>query len=392
MPYAITQTCCTDASCIAVCPVNCIHPTPDEPDFGTTEMLYIDPDVCIDCGACAEACPVDAPYPAERLTPQYAFYAELNKRFFDDRPGGPEWDRPHFRPPLPPDAGRLRVAVVGTGPAALYTTHELLTATPVSVTLIDRLPVPTGLVRSGVAPDHPSTKQLGESFAELYRHDRLQMRLNVEVGTDITHDELAAHHDAVIYAVGAAKDKELGIPGEQLPGSISATTFVAWYNAHPEVPPDAVDLSGERVVIIGTGNVALDAARMLLTDPEQLARTEIADHALEALRASRVREVVLLARRGPDQAAYTRPEFLAMRQLPGVDVAVVDSPEVRRAIEEAAPGSKASLLAGLDLIPDDPEASERQAPEPPAGRRLVLRFLSSPVAFQGADRVESIRI
>src|SRR4051794_38923010 len=274
MPYAITQTCCTDASCIAVCPVNCIHPTPGEPDFGSTEMLYIDPKVCIDCGACAEACPVDAPYPAERLTPQYAFYAELNKRYFEDQQERPEreypWDRPHFRPALPPDADRLRVAVVGTGPAALYTTHELLTATPVSVTLIDRLPVPTGLVRSGVAPDHPSTKRLGESFAELYRHPRLHVKLNVEVGTDITHSELAASHDAVIYAVGAARDKSLGVPGEQLPGSISATTFVAWYNAHPEVSADAVDLTGERVVIIGTGNVALDAARILLTDPEQL--------------------------------------------------------------------------------------------------------------------------
>ncbi len=405
MPYAITQTCCTDASCIAVCPVNCIHPTPDEPDFGTTEMLYIDPKVCIDCGACAEACPVDAPYPADRLTPQYAFYADLNKQYYEDDAENAEntentggglgqerpWDRPHFRPSLPADADQLRVAVVGTGPAALYTTHELLTATPAKVTLIDRLPVPSGLVRSGVAPDHPSTKKIGESFADLYRHDRLSMRLNVEVGSDITHEELAAHHDAVIYAVGAATDKELDIPGEQLSGSISATTFVAWYNAHPEVPTNAVDLSGERVVIIGTGNVALDAARILLSDPEQLARTEIADHALQALRASRVREVVLLARRGPDQAAYTRPEFLAMKQLPGVQVAVVDSPEVRRAIESATPGSKAALLSDVELVPDEPDIGSAQ-PERPAGRRLLLRFLSSPVALSGNDRVEGIRI
>src|SRR3954451_8559264 len=209
MPFAITQTCCTDASCIAVCPVNCIHPTPDEPDFGTTEMLYIDPEVCIDCGACAEACPVDAPYPVDRLTEPYQLYAEMNRRYFDDRPGGPEWGPPRFRPPLPAGADKLRVAVVGTGPAALYTTHELLTATPVEVTLIDRLPVPSGLIRSGVAPDHPSTKQIGESFAELYRHPRLHVKLNVEVGTDITHAELATSHHAVIYAVGAARDKTL---------------------------------------------------------------------------------------------------------------------------------------------------------------------------------------
>src|SRR3954468_4253684 len=253
MPYAITQTCCSDASCVAVCPVNCIHPTPDEPDFGTTEMLYIDPGTCIDCGACAEACPVDAPYPADRLTEPYQMYAELNRRSFDDRPGDPEWDPPHLRPPLPQGADKLRIAVVGTGPAALYTTHELLITTPVEVTLIDRLPVPSGLVRSGVAPDHPSTKKIGESFAELYRHRRLHVKLNVEVGSDITHAELTASHDAVIYAVGAAEDKTLDIPGEQLPGSISATTFVAWYNAHPEVPADAVDLSTDRVVIIGTG-------------------------------------------------------------------------------------------------------------------------------------------
>ncbi|MFJ7274099.1 FAD-dependent oxidoreductase [Kitasatospora sp. NPDC098663] len=382
MAYAITRTCCNDASCVSVCPVNCIHPTPDEPEFGTTDMLYIDPAACIDCGACADACPVDAVFPVDRLRGPDTVFGDLNRDWYRDHPNDHAWGAPAFPRSLPDGIGTLRVAIVGTGPSAGYTAQELLRSTGAEITMIDRLPVTGGLLRHGVAPDHQSTKRIADSFAGVFHDPRLRMHLNVDIGTDLTHEELAAHHHAVVYAVGAAADRRLGIPGEDLPGSLPATTFVGWYNAQPTVPADAVELSGpgaERVVVIGNGNVAVDIARILLTDPDRLATTDIADHALAALRRSRVREVVLLARRGPAQAAWTKAEFLALRQLPGVEVVVEDHPEVRAAIEEAAgttaSDARAALLAGLPLVPFDGGA------EPASGRRIVLRFLSAPTAL-----------
>ncbi|MFF2544518.1 FAD-dependent oxidoreductase [Kitasatospora sp. NPDC058063] len=404
MAYAITQTCCNDASCVSVCPVNCIHPTPDEPEFGTTDMLYIDPRACIDCGACADACPVDAVYPVDRLRGPDTVFGDLNRDWFRDHPSDHAWGAPSFPRSLPDELGALRIAVVGTGPSAGYTAQELLRGTSAEITMIDRLPVTGGLLRHGVAPDHQSTKRIAESFASVFRDPRLRMHLNVEIGTDLTHQELAAHHHAVVYAVGAAADRRLGVPGEDLPGSLPATAFVRWYNAEPTVPADAVELSARRVVVIGNGNVAVDIARILLTDPDRLAATDIADHALAALRRSRVREVVLLARRGPGQAAWTRAEFLALRQLPGVEVVVEDHPEVRAAIEaagaeaEAGSGSGsgsgagsgtaagAGLLTGLPLVPFDGSA------EPGPGRRIVLRFLSAPVELSGDGRVEALTV
>ncbi|MEU8761448.1 FAD-dependent oxidoreductase [Streptomyces sp. NPDC048659] len=395
MTYAITQTCCNDATCIAVCPVNCIHPTPDEPDFGRTEMLYIDPRSCIDCGACADACPVDAIFPADALAPGQEGYAAVNAGYYERRgpepeaPAGPtfrSWGQPSFARSLPADFAPVRVAVVGTGPAGMYAAEDLLLHTNAEVTLVDRLPVAGGLVRYGVAPDHPATKRIGDSFARFHTHPRVRMYLGVTVGTDVSADELAAHHDAVVYAVGAAADRRLGIPGEDLPGSLSATAFVAWYNAHPEVAPDAVDLSGtERVVVVGTGNVALDVARVLVTDPEALAATDIADHALAALRASAVREVVLLGRRGPEDASCTASELLALGGLPGVRL-VVDTHDERTwaAVEAAAPHEKAALLRGAER-----ERVDWSAPPPPGPeRRIVFRFHSAPEEIvPGAVRV-----
>ncbi len=381
MAYAITQTCCNDASCVSVCPVNCIHPTPDEPEFGTTEMLYIDPGTCIDCGACADACPVDAIFPVDLLTGDQAVFSDINAQYYEKTDRDHTWGAPQFPRSGPQGSQELRIAVVGTGPAAAYTAQSLLRSTSAEVTMIDRLPVPGGLVRYGVAPDHPSTKKIGDSFAALYRHPRLRAHMNLEVGADVTHAEIAEHHDAVIYAVGASRERTLDVSGEDGPGSISATRFVGWYNAHPDVPPDAVDLSAERVVLVGNGNVALDVARILLSDPEELATTDIAEHALEALRGSRVREVVLLGRRGPQEAAYTRPEFRALSGNPGVRVVVDDQPGVRETIDTAAPGDKAALLDGLPI-----EGCERQ---PAEEKRLVLRFWSAPVeiAPEGSVRV-----
>ncbi|MFJ8619513.1 FAD-dependent oxidoreductase [Streptomyces clavifer] len=395
MTYAITQTCCTDATCIAACPVNCIHPTPEEKDFGRTEMLFIDPKACIDCGACADACPVDAILPVESLTGAQKEYGAVNAAYFEDREpepavGGPNfhaWSEPVFERSLPSDFAPLRIAVVGTGPAGMYAVEDLLLHTGAEVTLVDRLPVAGGLIRYGVAPDHPSTKKAGDAFARFHTHPRVRMFLGLDVGTDITPEELAAHHDAVVYAVGAGADRRLGIPGEDLPGSISATTFVSWYNAHPEVAPDAVGLSTERVVVVGNGNVAVDAARILVSDPDTLAAGDIAAHALDALRSGGVREVVLLGRRGPAEAAYTRPELLALKHLPGVELVVDDhDPRTGAAIDAAGPGDKAAVLRGVTRAKVDWSLA------PAAGRRIVIRFHSAPVEVLGDDGVRAVRV
>jgi ferredoxin--NADP+ reductase len=391
MAFAITQTCCSDASCVAVCPVNCIHPTPDEPDFGTTDMLYVDPRTCIDCGACADACPVDAIFPVDALTAPLTSYADINAEYYagkalpaaDPSPNFHAWGPPTFHRVIPSDLAPLDVAVVGTGPAGMYAVADLLSHTNASVTLIDRLPVAGGLVRFGVAPDHPSTKRIGEVFARFHHHQRLRMKLGVEVGRDVTAEELAERHDAVVYAVGAASARSMGIPGEDLTGSLAATTVVGWYNGHPDVPADAVDLSAERVVVVGNGNVALDVARVLTADPATLAGTSIAPHALAALRSSKVREVVLLGRRGPGDAACTRPELLALTGQDAVDL-VVDAHDPR---VDAAEGGKAGLVRDVRR-----ETIDWSAPPPHGRRRIVLRFHSTPEAVVGDGEVRGLRV
>ncbi|MPZ00305.1 MAG: ferredoxin-NADP reductase [Actinophytocola sp.] len=390
MAFAITQTCCNDATCVSVCPVNCIHPAPGEPDFGSTDMLYIDPQACIDCGACADACPVDAIFPVASLTEQLRPYAEINASYFADRapadgdpsPNFHAWDEPVFDRVLPADFAPLDVAVVGTGPAGMYAVEDLLLHTNSRVTLIDRLPVAGGLVRHGVAPDHQATKGIGETFARFHQHPRLRLRLGESVGSDVTVDELAARHDAVIYAVGASSARRLGIPGEDLPGSHAATDVVAWYNDHPDVPADAVDLSAERVAVVGNGNVALDVARILTMDPEALADTTISPAALAALRSSKVREVVVLGRRGPEDAAYTRPELLALARHPDIDL-VVDDHDPRG----AATGDKAAWLRDVRR-----EVVDWSAPPPHGRRRIVLRFRSAPREVMGDRQVRGLRV
>ncbi|MGW8063884.1 FAD-dependent oxidoreductase [Streptomyces ziwulingensis] len=405
MAFAITQTCCNDATCVSVCPVNCIRPTPEERAFGSTEMLHIDPKTCIDCGACADACPVDAVFPVDGLTVDQREYAGINAAYFEHgeeetgagAPGtgsfGPNfhaWGEPAFARVLPSDFGPLRVAIVGTGPAGMYAAEDLLLHTRAEVTLIDRLPAAGGLIRYGVAPDHPATKKIGDTFARFHTHPRVRMHLGLEVGAGVTAEEVAAHHDAVIYAVGAATDRRLGIPGENRTGSLSATTFVAWYNAHPDVAPDAVDLSAERVLVVGNGNVALDVARILVSAPETLAGTTVARHALAELRRSRVREVVLLGRRGPEDAACTRSELLALKHLPGVDLVVDDhDPRVGAAIDAAGPQDKAAVLRGVAR-----EAVDWSVPPHAAGRRrrIVFRFLSTPVDVCGDAHMRAVRV
>lgn len=394
MAFAITQTCCTDASCVAACPVNCIHPTPDEPDFGTTDMLYIDPRACIDCGACADACPVDAVFPVERLSASLAGYAEINAGYYagkpvagkleTDSPLFHDWQPARFTRSLPSDMAPLEVAVVGTGPAGMYAAQDLLLHTPSRVTLVDRLDTPGGLVRYGVAPDHPSTKRIGESFARFHTHPRVRMRLGTEVGRDVTAEELAREYDAVVWAVGAPVPKALGIEGEGLPGSIAADVVVGWYNGHPEVPRDAVDTARERVVVIGTGNVSIDVARVLTARPGDLEDTPVDPSALSALRAGAIREVVVLGRRGPETVAATAPELRELLGRSGVDV-VVDEHDVR--VTESMDGPAASeahrLLQGARREKIDWSL-------PAAAPRVVFRFHSAPDRIAGADRVHGV--
>src|SRR4249919_1846900 len=204
----------------------------------------------------------------------------------------------------------LRVAVVGAGPAGFYAAGALLSADPpAEVDMIERLPTPWGLVRLGVAPDHPKLKTVSRAFERIADKPGFRFLGNVEVGRDLHHEDLVRLYDAVIYAVGAQTDRRLGIPGEDLPGSWPATEFVAWYNGHPDFQDIPFDLDVERAVVIGVGNVALDIARMLALTREELAPTDTTDAAIDAICGSRIREIVVLGRRGPVQAAWTPAEL-----------------------------------------------------------------------------------
>jgi ferredoxin--NADP+ reductase len=288
-------------------------------------------------------------------------------------------------------SARPRVAIVGAGPAGAFAAACLLRARgDVEIDLFERLPTPWGLLRGGVAPDHQEIKRLQDTFA-LQTLDRgCRLLGNVEVGVDISHSELMRHYTAVIYATGAQTDKSLGIPGEDLPGSWAATEFVAWYNGHPDYRELEFDLSAERAVVIGNGNVAADVTRMLTLSPSELERTDIADHALEALRASSIEEVIVLGRRGPAQAAFTSAELRELGHLDGVDTRVdpqdVELDTVSR--EWLAEEGTFTARKNVQLLR---EFAARPA-RADARRRIVLRFLRSPVQIRGTRRVEGLDI
>ncbi len=311
MPHAVTQSCVGDGSCVYACPVNCIQPTPDDPAFELAEMLFIDASSCVDCGACVTACPVDAIKPAIALSAKEQEFVAINAAYFAGgsaprRPLAPVRPRLRVR-----DRGEtIRIAIVGSGPAAMYAADELLTIPTAQVDVYERLDRPYGLVRSGVAPDHRRTRRITRQLDQIAAHPRLRMHLGVEIGRDLSPEQLAATHHAVIYAVGSLRDRPLEIPGSELPGVLSATELVGWYNGHPDFAGVRPDLSHERAVVIGNGNVALDVARVLAVDPDTLLDTEISPAALEALRASRIQEVVVIGRRGPEASSFTLPELV----------------------------------------------------------------------------------
>ena len=286
----------------------------------------------------------------------------------------------------------LRVAVVGSGPAGFYAAGQLLSRKDASVRvdMYDRLATPWGLVRAGVAPDHPKIKSVSRVYEKTARQPGFRFHGNVEVGADVSHDELAGAYHVVLYAIGAATDRRLGIPGEDLPGSHAATEFVAWYNGHPDYADCEFDLSCRRAVVVGNGNVALDVARMLALTREELATTDTADHALEALAESAIEEIVILGRRGPVQAAYTSPEFKELVDLADADV-VIDPAELE--LDEHSAAYLASDAADTTSR-RNVEIARDYASAGPSGkrRRIVLRFLVSPVEILGRDRVEGVRI
>jgi ferredoxin--NADP+ reductase len=258
----------------------------------------------------------------------------------------------------------------------------------VEVDLIERLPTPWGLVRLGVAPDHPQLKTVSRAFEKIAAQPGFRFLGNVEVGRDVTHDELAARYDAVIYAVGSQADRRLGIPGENLPGSWPATELVAWYNGHPDFQDLDIDLSCERAVVIGNGNVALDVARMLALTREELAPTDTTDAAIEAIVSAGIREILVVGRRGPVQASWTSTELGELGELAGADV-VVDPAEL-----ELEPASEAELEAASNAVRRNLEILRAFAERAPAGKPRTIRLLFrlSPVAILGTERVEAVEL
>ncbi len=288
-----------------------------------------------------------------------------------------------------PDAtipGGLRVAIVGAGPAGFYAAGELLDG-GASIDLYDRLPTPWGLVRLGVAPDHPKIKAVSRIFEKIAQRPGFRFFGNVEIGRALTVEDLQSHYHAVVWTVGAQYDRRLGIPGEDLPGSMSATAFVAWYNGHPDYSDLEVDLEVERVVVVGNGNVALDCARMLALTRAELAATDTADHSIDVIAGSPISEIVVLGRRGPAQAAFTTVEVKELGELEGADVTI--APEDM----ELDPASAAALEAdGAALARRNVDVLRTYVDRPRTGKpRLVrLRFLTSPVEIRGDDRVREL--
>ena len=271
---------------------------------------------------------------------------------------------------------------MGAGPAGFYSAEQLLNA-GFEVDLYDRLPTPFGLVRAGVAPDHPKIKSVTRVYEKTARHPAFRYFGGVELGRDVTREDLVERYHALLYAFGTATDRRLGIPGEDLEGSHAATEFVAWYNAHPDAADHAFDLSVRRALVIGNGNVALDVARMLVLAEEELARTDTADQALAAFGESGVQEVIVLGRRGPAQAAFTTPELRELGELTQADV-IVDPAQLEGVEEPADTTAKRHLEALRDYAARQPSGKPR---------RLELRFLRSPVKILGDEqgRVRAVR-
>jgi ferredoxin--NADP+ reductase len=285
------------------------------------------------------------------------------------------------------------VAIVGSGPSGFFAAASLLKFADsqpdrgVHVDMLEMLPTPWGLVRSGVAPDHPKIKSISTQFEKIAADPRFRFFGNIMIGDHVQPAELAERYDAVVYAIGAQSDRALGIPGEDLPGSVAAVDFVGWYNAHPHFEEMAPNLSGGRAVVVGNGNVALDVARILVSDPRALANTDIADHALETLDTRGVEEVVVIGRRGPLQATFTTLELRELGELEGlgdVDV-ILDPADFAGITDEDVEAAGKTVKQNIKVLRGYAEREPRGAK-----RRIIFRFCTSPIELRGEDRVESI--
>jgi ferredoxin--NADP+ reductase len=293
----------------------------------------------------------------------------------------------------------LRVAVVGSGPAGLYTAEALIKqaaaldpAHQVKVDVLDRLPTPYGLVRYGVAPDHKSIKSIAEVLRRVLEHDNVNFVGGVHLGDDVTRDELLASYDAVVYATGAMRDRRMGIPGEDLPGSVAATDFVNWYSGHPDIDPGKYTLDAESVAVIGVGNVAVDVARILIREPDDLRETDISQPVLETLMSSKVREVHMIGRRGPAQAKFTTKELRELGELNGVDVVVYGGETDLEAFDPT--GESARLAAEDRHVRGNYTVIKDFADRRPTGnrRRLFIRFWLRPTELHGPSQVSGLTV
>ena len=281
-----------------------------------------------------------------------------------------------------------KVAIVGAGPAGYFAAQALQNLQTddlqFSIDMIERLPTPWGLVRSGVAPDHPKIKTVSKVFEKVATAGNFRLFAGVELGTDISIEQLKDMYDAVVIATGSALGKKLGIPGEDLPGSLSAAEFVPWYNAHPDFHDIEVSLDCDTAVVIGAGNVAMDVARMLALEPSELDPTDTADHAIATFKKSSIREVIISARRGPEHAAFTSPELRELPKLEHTNV-LISQADIAAAIERAGEEIEKDTKSNLDamLLISEKEVTNHD-------RTMKFQFLATPVEIKGSDKVEEV--